>query len=83
MARISMTRVGTFYRATLKGRLSSRDLKRLERACGSALLQKHLPLELNLQKVTSLDDAARAYLERLCARGARVYGYRLDSRSER
>ena len=70
MARISMTRVGTIYRATLKGRLSARDLKRLERACALALLQKHLPLEVNLQGVTSLDAAARAYLERLGARGA-------------
>jgi hypothetical protein len=67
-----MTRVGTIYRATLKGRLSARDLKRLERACGSALVQKHVPLEVNLQGVTSLDDSARAYLERLSARGATV-----------
>jgi len=65
-----MTRVGPIYRATLKGRLTARDLKRLERACGLALVEKHLPLEVNLQGVTSLDDSARAYLDRLCARGA-------------
>ncbi|HEY7291025.1 MAG TPA: hypothetical protein VH583_14410 [Vicinamibacterales bacterium] len=82
MARISMTRVGALYRATLKGRLSARDLKRLERACGSALVQKRLPLEVNLQNVTSLDEAARAYLEKLRARGARVYGWRLDFATE-
>jgi hypothetical protein len=73
MARISITRVGRIDRVTLKGRLRAGDLQRLERVCGAALQQKLLPLELDLRNVSSIDDAAQAYLERLCARGARIH----------
>ena len=79
MARISVARVGEIYRIRLKGRLWAGDLKRLERACSSALQQKLVPLELDIQKVTGLDDAAQAYLERLHRRGARIHGDRLPS----
>jgi hypothetical protein len=72
MARISVTRTMGSYRITFAGRLSGRDLKRLERACGDALEHKRVPLELNLAKVTSIDDAARAYIERLRVRGAQI-----------
>jgi hypothetical protein len=75
VARITTTRVGEIRRITLNGRLCAGDLKRLERACGSALQHKRVPLELDIQKVSSLDDAAHAYLERLRARGARIHGY--------
>ncbi|HYY87280.1 MAG TPA: hypothetical protein VFA49_00675 [Chloroflexota bacterium] len=82
MARISISRVGDIYRITLKGRLSALDLQRLERACGSALQQKVVPLELDVNKVNSIDDAAQAYLDRLRARGARIHGYEPLARAE-
>jgi hypothetical protein len=74
MARISVTRDGEGYRITLKGRLTAGDLGRLERACGSALEHKLAPLELNVEKVFSIDNAARGFLDRLSARGARIQG---------
>jgi hypothetical protein len=74
MAKISVVRVDGSYRITLKNGLSAADLKRLERACGYALEHKLIPLELNLEHVSSIDDAAHAYLERLRARGARIRG---------
>ena len=61
------------YRIRLAGRFSARDLKRLERACRYALEHKSIPLELKLEEVTSMDAAARAYVERLRARGASVH----------
>jgi hypothetical protein len=76
MARISIVRFGDISRITLKGRLAAGDLKRLERACGPALLEKLVPLELDIEHVTSVDDTAEAYLERLRARGARIRGSR-------
>jgi hypothetical protein len=78
MARISIVRVGEIYRITVKGRLAAGDLKRLERACGSALQEKVVPLELDIRRVTSLDETAQAYLEKLRARGARIPGDRLS-----
>ncbi|MGH9143178.1 MAG: hypothetical protein ACRD2I_18755 [Vicinamibacterales bacterium] len=72
MAKISAARTAGTYRLTLEGRLAAGDLKRLERACGQALEHKLVPLELNLEKVSSIDAAARAYLERLRSRGAHV-----------
>lgn len=70
MARISMIEVDGRYRVSVRGRLSALDLQRLERACGPALEHKKVPLELLLAGVTSIDDAASAFLERLQARGA-------------
>jgi hypothetical protein len=72
MARISVTRAGRSYRVSLKGRLLAVDLKHLERACRHALEHRFLPLELNLERVTEIDETARAYIERLRMRGARV-----------
>jgi hypothetical protein len=76
MAKISVARAGDHYRITLDGRLSAGDLRRLERACRYALEQKHVPLEINLDKVSMVDDVAQTYLERLRARGAHVVGHR-------
>ena len=73
MARISVIRVERFQ-ITLRGRLTAKDLRRLERACGSALEHKRAPLELNIEQVLSIDSAARGYLDRLRARGARIQG---------
>ena len=74
MAKILVVRAGRSYRISLKGRLTAGDLSRLERACGDALEQKLAPLELNVDQVLSIDGAARSYLERLRARGARIHG---------
>jgi len=56
----------------LSGKLEASDLKRLERACRHALEHKHVPLELNLTRVTEMDETARHYIDRLVARGAAV-----------
>jgi hypothetical protein len=79
MAKISVGRTASGYRVMLEGRLSAADLKRLERACRFALEHKFLPLELDLAKVTSIDDAARFYVERLRSRGARIENERHES----
>jgi hypothetical protein len=70
MAKISVGRTASGYRVMLEGRFSAADLKRLERACRYAFEHKFLPLDLDLGRVTSIDDAARFYLERLRSRGA-------------
>ncbi len=72
MARISIVRAGNISRITLKGRLAAADLKRLESACGSALHEKRVPLELDIRQVISVDASADAYLGKLRARGARI-----------
>jgi hypothetical protein len=72
MARISVARNALTYRVTLQGYFSAADLNRLERACRYALEHKLVPLELNLERVTRIDAAARFYIELLRARGARI-----------
>jgi hypothetical protein len=74
VAKISVVRNSVGYRIVLRGRLASGDLRRLERACGDALEHRLAPLELNVERVLSIDAAARWYLERLRARGARIRG---------
>jgi len=74
MATIAVTQVGDRFRIVLRGRLTSRDLKRLERACHQALQQKNAPIELDLDRLVAIDPAARAYVERLRARGASISG---------
>jgi len=71
---ISVKRAGESYCIELGGRLTAADLKRLERACRYALEHRLLPLELHLEHVRAIDDAARVYLDRLQARGARLFG---------
>jgi len=72
MVTILVERTGERYRIELDGRLVANDLKRLERACRYALEHKDVPLELHLEHVRAIDAAARAYLDRLRARGARI-----------
>jgi translation initiation factor IF-2 len=74
MARISVVRHDGYHRITLKGRLTASDLRRLERACGSALEHKSAPLKINIERVLSIDTAAAEYLERLRKRGAHIRG---------
>jgi hypothetical protein len=75
MATISVELIGDHAcRVTIAGRLQAKDLKRLERACSHALGHEFVPLDLNLEGVTAVDESARMYLDRLRARGARVRG---------
>jgi hypothetical protein len=57
-------------RVRIEGRLGAADLRRLEAACGPALEKKRLALELNLRKVSALDDSAAEFLAQLRERGA-------------
>lgn len=72
MARMRVTSIGPHFVISLSGPLCGHDMRRLERLCGRALEQPRIPLTLNLQAATSIDPPARAYLERLEARGATV-----------
>jgi hypothetical protein len=67
-----VTAVDGRYRVTVAGALRSRDLRRLERACGSALEQALLPVTVRLTAGAPLDPGAKAYLGRLIQRGALV-----------
>jgi hypothetical protein len=70
MARMSVKRSSGRYCITMRGRLSARDLRRLEQLCGPALEQKTTPLTLRLTRTTSTDPYAEAFLDRLVQRGA-------------
>lgn len=60
------------YHVSIRGSLSVHDLGRLERACGPALEERQPPLEIDLTRVTTIDEAARLFLQRLMSRGAIV-----------
>ena len=78
MARITVTVVhphagaGDRYYVSVTGRLSRRDLRRLERACGRAMEHQTLPLEIHIAESDDVDPAVLFVLERLRARGAVV-----------
>jgi hypothetical protein len=72
MAKITVVRNSPTYRVAIRGRISARDLSRLEHACGRALEERDIPVELRLGGATAVDAAAAAYLARLRARGARI-----------
>jgi len=72
MARISQNRLKDHYCVTVSGRLSASDLRRLERACGPALEQHMVALELDASAVTDFDAASESFLRRLAERGARI-----------
>lgn len=74
MATISVARAGDRYRVTIIGALHAKDLRRLERACRAALQHEHVPIELNVKRVTAIDASARLYIRCLCARGASLLG---------
>jgi hypothetical protein len=57
-------------RVTISGRLSATDLRRLERACGSALEHEEIPLEIRIRDAVAVDDVSRLFLNRLLKRGA-------------
>ena len=70
MVRMRVTSVEGRYLVKMDGSLTSRNLRRLEHLCGPALEQRPLPLTLHFSVSSSLDDTARAYVDRLVQRGA-------------
>lgn len=71
MARIRVIERHGRYMVSIRGELGAADLRRLERVCAKALTVEVLPLELSIHEPPA-DDAARAFLKRLEARGAIV-----------
>jgi hypothetical protein len=76
MARIWMKRSREGYRVTVAGHLGASDLRRLERACGPALEQRSVALQLDLSAVTGTDPVSDAFVGRLGERGARIFRQR-------
>jgi len=73
VARIrSVARQGN-YRVSIRGALSVRDLGRLERACGPAIEQINVPLDIRMKVVTGMDEEARTFLHQLVSRGAIIF----------
>jgi hypothetical protein len=72
MARLRTRAAGDRQWVTISGHLTGRDLGRLERLCAGILEEERLRLTLRLAAGVELDDAARAYMERLARRGATV-----------
>jgi hypothetical protein len=56
----------------VRGRLQAKDLRRLERACGRALEQRDLALEVRLTDAEVGDEPSRLFLQHLMRRGARI-----------
>jgi len=76
MATITVARRGTLHRLIIRGALGAKDLKRLEHACRDALQHQHLPIEIDLTRVTTMDESAKTYLHRLETRGAALHSAR-------
>lgn len=72
MARLRAAQRKGVLRVTVSGRLTGADMRRLERACGPALISEPPNLELDLQAVTYVDATAHAIISRIASRGARV-----------
>lgn len=71
MARITGLNTETGLMVAIAGTLGARDLRRLERVCGPAVEQRQR-LHVILKRGSSVDEFARAYLDRLRAHGADV-----------
>jgi len=56
----------------VSGPLCAADLRDLERACGPALEQRDLALDVEATNVSAFDEAARLFLVGLTRRGASV-----------
>jgi hypothetical protein len=58
----------------MAGSLAAGDLGRRERACAVCLTEQPARVAIELRAVTSIDPAARSFLDRMRARGAAVSG---------
>lgn len=88
MARLNLTvlgdpRAGDTYFVSVKGRLSRRDLNRLEALCSRALEHRTPLLEVRLTDTSAIDPDARAYIEGLRARGAIIVDKRPPAKAKR
>ena len=73
MARIrTVSHSRAVLEVSLSGRLTATDLSRLEHACRQVLTGHPLMLQIDLSRVTHIDEAAGAFLDRLIKRGATV-----------
>jgi hypothetical protein len=70
MARIWLAIVRGRRRISISGDLRGSDLARLERACGRALEQRRVPIDICLAPDVTLDEAAVRFLDALADRGA-------------
>lgn len=72
MARIRAVQRQSTTVVTVSGRLSARDMRRLEHACSPALTTAEVQLTVDLTRVTEVDRAAEMLLRRMVARGAKI-----------
>ena len=72
MASIRSRHDGRVTTVTVIGSLGAADMGRLERACAPALTARHLSLELDLRRATSIDPTAAALLAVMNERGAHL-----------
>lgn len=79
MARIRSTQGFHATRVSITGRLTASDMGRLERACSQVLATNPMRLDIDLSRVTFIDNTARAVLEQMTRRGAVV---KLDGRAQ-
>jgi hypothetical protein len=70
VARIRRTRRQNGTVIIVEGRLSAADMGRLEHACSRELISHTPHLEINLRRVTEIDQTALAVLGCIAARGA-------------
>lgn len=70
MARIRTTRGFSATRVSIAGRFTASDMGRFEHACAEALTAERLRLELDMSRVTGMDETAAAVVGRLERRGA-------------
>ena len=57
---------------SVSGPLRAADLRELERACGPALEQRDVALDVVAREVSAFDEASRLFLVGLTRRGASV-----------
>jgi hypothetical protein len=70
MADMSVSLKNERYVVVVRGQLGRSDLSSLEYLCGPALEHRAVPLDIHLEAVNRIDATARAFLDRLAARGA-------------
>lgn len=70
MGRIRTTRKEDYTIVIVEGRLTAADMGRLEHACSHELICSTPRLEIDLSRVTYIDDTALALLRRMAERGA-------------
>jgi hypothetical protein len=70
MARIRVTKQRNTTCVVVAGRLRAADIRRLEYACGPALMAARADLIVDLTGVSDVDRVAAAVLGRIAGRGA-------------